>query len=191
VFAIFKPSPHNDSTALRLLNFAALLAALVCFEFLLRGLLALRSRASASPLPVFHCWLLGYALFLSTSFFVLEMPSTPDIWIAALTYLIGGILLRIRLNGGTAPLFAALGAALGFAYLGKTFYLPMGIVFLAAAWLATGAGRSSLPRLVLGMAVFVAISGTWMGMLSRSEGRFTYGDVGKIAVTVTNDRPPR
>jgi hypothetical protein len=191
VFAVFKPSPYNDSTGLRLLNFAALLVTLACFEFLLRGLLTLQSRASALALPVFHYWLLGYALFLSTSIFVLEMPSTPDVWVAALTYLVAGIVLRVELSGGKTLLFAALGIALGIAYLTKAFYLPLSGVFFATAWLATGAPRANLQRLAVGLVLFSVIAGTWIGVLSRSERRFTYGDVGKIALAMTNDRIPQ
>src|SRR5262249_19255167 len=189
VFAIFKPSPYNDSTALRLVNFAALLVALASFEFLFRALLALQNRTAASPpLSAFHGWLLGYALFLSTSIFVLALPNTPDVWVAAFTYLIAGIVLRLQLQGATTPRFAALGAALGLAYLAKTFYLPMSVVFFAAALRATGAPRANLHRLAVGVAVFGVIAGTWIGVLSRSERRFTYGDVGKIAIAVTHDR---
>src|SRR5262249_29026211 len=76
-----------ESTAIHFVNAAALLVSLGCFEFFLRALRRERVTGEGGSTPLAF-WLLGYALFFSTSFFVLTINiTTPDVWVAALTYL--------------------------------------------------------------------------------------------------------
>ena len=162
VLAIFKPSPQFESTALRLLNLVALLVALACFEFFVRSLLSLGSNSLPFGVPPFFFWLLAYSLFLSTSLFVLGLPfaTTPDVWVSAFTYLLSGLLIRIRATGGSAILFSAFGLTLAFAYFAKTFYFPLSFVFLVTAWFAAGATRSTFKRLALAVLAFGLVAGS-------------------------------
>ncbi len=193
----FRTGPYWDSTILHLLNFGGLLFSLCSFEFFFRSFLLIQNRLhssgeAAEPLPDLAWWALGYALFLSTSLLVLSVVNTtPDIWVAALTYAIAGLVLRIAVNGGGWSLFAILGFGLGCAYLTKTFYFPMSFVFLVTAWFASGNPRKSFKQAVLGFLTFALVAGPWITVLSRAKHRFTFGDVGKLAFVIFIDQLPQ
>lgn len=195
--SIFHPSPYWESTLLHLLNFAGLLLALRSFEFFFRAFLHMQEQFAASAgaeprLPNWGWWALGYGLFLSTALFVQTVSATtPDIWVAALTFLISGLILRIRTQAGGRLLFAALGLALACAYLTKTFYFPLTFVLLPTAWLATGNLRKSFKQAFLALAVFILIAAPWITLLSRSKTRVTFGDVGKLNFAMMIDQIPQ
>jgi len=195
--AIFHPVPYWESTLLHLVNFAGMLIALGCFEYFLRGLLLVRRKfrgvtGEQEALPELTLWVLGYGIFLSTSFFVLSVAmTTPDVWVFAFTYIVAGLIPRIHIAGGGWRLFALLGFTLALAYFSKTFYFPMSFVFLFAAWMAAGNLRHTARQAVLGLIVFLAVAGPWIAALSMSKGRLTFGDVGKLAFTEAIDRVRR
>jgi hypothetical protein len=191
--AITRSSPENESTLLHAVNFVGLLIALLAFEYFFRTLLRTRDEfQAASPQhrpPDFAFWALGYSVFLSSSFFILYLPSsTPDVWVCAFTYLAGGLLLSIHLRGASWTHFIALGFTLALAYLTKTFYFPLSFVFLLASWASAGLSRKSLKFAAAGLLTFSLVAGSWVVGLSRSEGRFTFGDVGKIAFAMSHAR---
>jgi hypothetical protein len=195
--AIFRPGAYWESTMVHIVNFVGFLAALGCFEYFLRVLLATRKemqcgQEEAGGLPELGFWILGYGLFLSTTLFVLVVrTATPDIWTCAFTFLAGGLVLRILVRGGGWVLFAALGATLGCAYLSKAFYFPMSFVFLLTAWVAAGSSRRAVKQAAVGLLFFALVAGPWVAALSQAKGRLTFGDVGKIAMAATMDRVPR
>lgn len=190
---VFHPSPAWESTVLHLLNFAALLVSLLSFEFFFRSFLQVRKKFNWDAredveLPELAWWALGYGLFLSTSLFILTASLTmPDMWVAAATYLIAGLILRIWTQGGGWALFGGLGFALGCAYLTKTFYFPMTFIFLPTAWLAAANPRKALPQAALGLAVFFLVAGPWIAALTRAKNRVTFGDVGKLSFAMMID----
>src|SRR6266852_6366600 len=194
---VLHPGPYWESSLLHFVNFAGFLFALVCFEFFFRSLLRhskeFASSVDAEPaLPDFGWWLLGYGLFLSTTLSLLPATyTTPDIWVSAFTYIVAGLILRIHISGGRWRLFALLGFTLALAYFSKTFYFPMSFVFLFAAWMAAGNFRRTVPQALLGLIVFLAVAGPWIAALSMSKGRFTFGDVGKLAFAEAIDRVRR
>lgn len=196
-FEVFRPNPYWESTVLHLLNFVGLLAALLTFEFFFRAFLHLRRQSLlagevADDLPELAWWALGYALFLSTSLLVLTVAvTTPDVWVAVWTYLVAGLLLRIRTVGGSPYLFAALGFALACAYFTKTFYFPMSFVFLITSWLCAGNPRKTAKHAIFGFAVFLLVAGPWVAALSHAKGRLTFGDTGKMNFAMMIDNIPR
>ena len=192
---VFRTNPYWDSTVIHLLDFAGLLLSLFSFEFFFRAFLRLHIQLPASEeaetaLSELGWWALGYALFLSTSLLLLTVVSTtPDVWVAVLTYLIAGLIVRIAFHRGGWHLFALLGLALGCAYLTKTFYFPMSFVFLLTAWFAARNPRKTFKQAVLGLLAFLLVAGPWIVVLSRAKHRFTFGDVGKVAFARFYDRP--
>ena len=191
---VFHPGPYWESPLLHLLNFTALLVSLFSFEFFFWSFLHVRKHfkwddSDHDQLPELAWWALGYGLFLSTSLFILTASLTmPDMWVAAATYLVAGLILRIWTQGGGWALFGALGFALGCAYLTKAFYFPMTFVFLATAWLATENPRKTLKQAVLGFVVFALVAGPWIAVLSRAKNRITFGDVGKLSFAMMIDQ---
>lgn len=172
-------SPYWETPALHLVNFVAFLVSLLAFEFFLCALL------KTHALEDLHVesqtwWLIGYSLFLSTSLYVLNIAvSTPDIWLAAMTYLASGIVVRIRNDEASYPIFAWLGAVLALGYLFKAFFFPLSFVILLTAWLATGNPRKTAPQILLATLVFSALSGPFVFALTRSTHRLTFGDTGR------------
>jgi len=197
VLRLFHPAPYWESTLLHLLNFAALLLSLLSFEFFFRAFLRARKQfgwagGESEALPELGWWALGYALFLSTSLFVLSATvATPDIWVAVFTYFVAGLILRICMKGGGWGLFATLGFVLGIAYLTKSFYFPLSFVFLLTAWLAAGNPRKTMKYAALGLVTFFLVAGPWISVLSRAKHRLTFGDVGKLAFAEMVDDLPQ
>ena len=193
----FHPTPYWESTLLHLVNFAGLVTALACFEFFFRSFVrhCEECRSSEDPkpaLPEFAWWALGYGLFLSTTLFLLPATDTsPDIWVSAFTYIIGGLILRIRIAGGGWGLFVLLGFTLAFAYFAKTFYFPLSFVFLLAAWMAAGNLRRTVRQAAIALLVFLFVAGPWIFLLSSTRHRFTFGDAGKVNAAIFVDQIPQ
>jgi hypothetical protein len=193
-----KPSGYWESTFLHLINFVGILVALGAFEYFYSALLKTnKPSAEASGeqegLSELGHWLLGYGIFLSTMLFVLYASSTttPDVWICVFTFIAGGLLARIRANGGGWPYFAMLGLTLGCAYLTKSFYFPMSFIFLLAAWLATGAPRKTMRQAILALVVFAIVAGPWIAEISRAKERITFGDAGTMNFAMSINELPR
>jgi hypothetical protein len=191
---VVKPNPARETTVLHLVNFVGLLAALWAFEFFFRSYLQVRRKngienAGEEALSEIGYWTLGYGVFCSTCFFILTAPSTttPDVWVCGLTFVAVGLLLKIRERGGGWGLFALLGLVLGLAYLTKAVYFPLSFVFLAAAWVAAGRSWKQLKFAAAAVVVFGLFAGPWIAAISQAKGRWTFGDVGKIAYAVTVD----
>jgi len=188
-FWVFKPSGYWETTILHLLDFVGLLVALRAFEFFFRNFLAAKQKFARPDmenieLAISVWWMLGYALFLSTTLEVLSMyPTSPDAWVCGVTFLSAGLILKISMRGVGLPYFAALGLVLGLGYLTKAFYFPLAFVFIGTAWLASRGLRNNLTGAVIALAVFTLVAAPFVFALSRAKHRFTYGDVGKIAYT--------
>jgi hypothetical protein len=189
VLWVFKPSGYWETTILHLLDFAGLLVALCAFEFFFSNFLAAKQNfalpdSESFQLPLSVWWMLGYALFLSTTLEVLSMyPTSPDAWVCGVTFLSAGLILKIYMRGVGLPYFAALGLVLGLGYLTKTFYFPLAFFFIGTAWLASHGLRKNLTGAVIALVAFTLVAGPFVLALSRAKHRFTYGDVGKIAYT--------
>ena len=196
-FLAFQPSPFWETTLLHLTNFVGLLIGLLCFEFFFRALLRLQNQLTASgtalaELPESAWWTLGYTVFLSTAIFVqTTTATTPDIWVAAWTYLIVGLLLCIWQAGGGWRLFALLGFILALAYLTKTFYFPISFIFIPVAWMAAGNVRKNAWQPAVALLAFFAVAGPWIFALSENRHRLTFGDTGKLNFAMMIDDIPQ
>jgi hypothetical protein len=172
-------SPYWETPALHLVNFVAFLASLLAFEFFLRALLKTNSFGGLR-VESQSWWLIGYSLFLSTSLYVLNIAvPTPDVWLAAMTYLASGIVVRIRSGETSHAIFACLGGVLALGYLFKAFFFPWSFIILLTTWFATGNLRKAAPKILLATLVFAALSGPFVFALSRSVHRLTFGDTGR------------
>jgi 4-amino-4-deoxy-L-arabinose transferase-like glycosyltransferase len=192
---LFQPSPFQEFTVVRLLNFALYLLSLAAFVFFLRALERFRqtrmdddpaaasadSATQPDALPR-RAWLVfAYALFVWTSLSMNRVARTsPDVLVSALVFVASALLLRVRLRRAGWLAFALLGLTLGVGYLTKTFMFPLAFVFLAAALFAYGNLRRALPRVALALLVFLAVSAPFVVALSRAKGRLTIGDTGRL-----------
>lgn len=187
-FFITKPSPYWKFTIVHVVNFGIYLFALGCFGFLIRQALGARLNLSSEllakgliTLPDWAVLGLGYSLFIWSSLFLVTVSlESPDLLVASFVYLATGILLRIRWRPGSWWPFIVLGIVLGLGYLSKSVMLPIGLVFTIAAVLAVGNLRQALPRVSLTVVLLLLVAAPFVVAMSRSKGRFTTGESGKL-----------
>lgn len=187
-FFITKPSAYWKFTIVHVVNFGIYLFALGCFSFLIRQTLSrresLRTELLTARLMTLPDWAvlgLGYSLFIWSSLFLVTVSlESPDMLVASFVYLACGILLRIRLRPASWWPFILLGIVLGLGYLSKSVMLPIGLVFTFAGVLAVGNLRQALPRISLTVVLMLLIAAPFVVALSRSKGRFTTGESGRL-----------
>ena len=76
--------------------------------------------------------------------------------------------------------FVGFGAVLGLSYLAKAAMFPVSFVFLGTAVPVAGNIRRAAPRILLSLVSFLLVCGPFMFALSKSKGRVTFGEAGKI-----------
>lgn len=191
---LFQPSPFQEFTVVRLLNFALYLLCLAAFVFFLRELERFRqthfndrddvqadSQAEPRALPPWAWLIFAYALFIWTSLSMNRVARTsPDVLVSGLVFVASALLLRIRMRRAGWLSFALFGLTLGVGYLTKTFMFPLAFVFLAAGLFAHGSVRRAAPRIALALFVFLAASAPFVVAISRAKGRLTIGDTGRL-----------
>ena len=186
--SIIKPSPYWKFAVLHVLNFLIYLFALGCFGFLIRELVRRQQNQSAElvaanlvKVPAWALLALGYSLFIWSSLFLISIQlESPDMLVAGFMYLATGVFFRLRRPHSNWAWFALFGIVLGFGYLAKSVMLPMALVFIVAGVFAVGSLRHALPRVALTVALFVLVAGPFVFAISRSKGRFTTGESGKL-----------
>ena len=181
IFRIARPAMAWQYPVVHLLNFAILLAALFCFEFFWRELLAWREDKSRGGESGPFVWALGYLLFAYVHFVFhpLELV-TPDLAVAALVYLASGWMLRFAAGRMSAAYAGLLGVVLGVGYLAKAAMFPFAVVVLATMFAVAckrRAGKWLVGTVLLG---FLVISIPFIAALSWNAHRFTLGDSGEF-----------
>jgi len=198
VLSVFKPSVVWELVLLHCFNCLVLVGSLASFEYFLNALIQYVSNTNRAideewkPLPAWVFRAIGYALFFWDSLYAIP-PSfeTPDVLVVALVLIAAAILLRIASGRDTWQYYAALGIVLGLAYLTKAVMFPLSFAFLAVAPFATGNLGRAASRALLAFVLFFLIASPFALTLSRSKGRLTFGDSGRIAYAeyVNNVRP--
>ena len=193
-----RPSPYWEFAVAHLVNLFVYLWALSSFSFFLGELIRYhrhRERLAGDgwmSLPGWAWLVLGYTLFIWTSqMFITVYHVSPDLCMAACVFLASGITLRIRRGETSWRVFILLGTVLGLGYLAKAPMFPLSFVFLLVSLLAVDNLRRAVPRVGVALLVFFLIAGPYVVALSRSKGRLTFGDSGKINYAVLVGRLPR
>jgi len=198
------PSARWEIPLVHLVNFVIFLAALASFEFLLRraiGVLRQESRRddkkSAVALPIWVWQLLGYSLFVWSTFGMIWAPRvvTPDLCVAAFLYLDGGLLLSLGAGSPKLRTSLLLGLTLGFGYLAKAILFPMAFLFMAIAFFAIGAWRRAVLPLAVTFLVFCAVAAPLVIAMSERVGKPSYSEAGNLNYAwhvnyVRQDKPP-
>lgn len=186
--SVLKPSSHWLFPAVQLINFLISLVAMWCFEYFwrFRGARQVED-ACESPAPHFvgfprWAWqVLGYSLFIWT--ITQAIPSSEvgaDLLVASIVFLACGLVVRIRAGHIGLVRFLFLGLVLGLGYLAKAVIFPLAFVFLGVALFAPGKPQRASARILAALIVFLVVSAPFITAISRSKGRFTTGDTGKI-----------
>lgn len=184
---IFNPNPFHHALAVHLFSFLNLIVALVIFEYFLseffvfrRQFAAPQTESTAEVISDEAVWLLGYSLFFwITTFLTPPSLEQPDILVFILYLLVASICMQLCYREEWWR-YALLGLLLGLGYLAKSVMFPLGFVFLAAVFVQRPQ-RRVFSGVVLAAVIFVAASLPFSLALSRSKGRFTFGDVGTMA----------
>jgi hypothetical protein len=187
---VLKPSAYWGFPVVHFVNLLIFVGALGSFEFFLRAFIHFhknRKRIGGNPgdgggLPEWAWYVLGYSLFIWTSMVMIGAGRdvSPDLCVAALVYLASGLLLWMRSDAVTWRTFVLFGAALGFGYLAKAVMFPLAFVLLAVALFCLPSLRKAAPRVLVSGLVFAAIASPWLILISRADGRLTFGDSGRV-----------
>lgn len=186
--ALFRPTPEGEVPLLHGLNFVIFSVALWGFWFFLRsmqagwGKLNREANREAPPQsPVFAAFALAVFLWFSLKDIGVAIV-TPDLMIAALVFLAGGIVWRIAagIDGGLRP-YVVLGAVLGFGYLFKSAFLPLGLALIAVLFLAPPALSVERKKLAVTGLVLVVVCLPWIVAVSLRLGSPSIGATGKLA----------
>ncbi len=123
----------------------------------------------------------GYTFFFWVSLFQ-SPPSlvTPDALVLTSILVAAGIIVRIAGGAGSWLRFVALGIVLAFGFLAKAVMFPLAFIFLGATFLTIGNIRRAAPRVTLALIAFLLASAPYLFLLSRTKGRITFGDSGRI-----------
>jgi hypothetical protein len=175
-----------ESTLLHLVNFSGYLGAYASFEFFLTQLMRSEQENSHSDYSLAgseSAWhTLGLGLFLYSSLYMANHAgSSPDIFVVFFVYLAAGLLMRMQSGQAQAGTYGAFGAALGFGYLAKTAMFPLSLVFLAVAGFTCLRQPKWRRAFLLAPVCFTLVAWPWIMVLSHAKGRFTFGDVGRLA----------
>jgi hypothetical protein len=194
---VLKPSAYWEFPLVHAVNFVIFLGALASFEFLLRALIdGKRNADEGAPglatLPEWAWWSIGYALFLWVSFDLIGLgTTTPDMCVAAFTYLAAGVVLKIRAGSTGWMTFILLGAMLGLGYWAKAIMFPLSFVFLGVALFSMGSLPKAAPRVLLAAVVFLAVASPFLIAFSTAVGHLTFGESGRLNYIWFVDQPFR
>lgn len=189
---LMHPSAYWELPVVHLVNLVILLGALASFEFLmrnaiqvLRGVDGQQDTESTYPMPAWRWQLLGYSLFVSSTFVLISglRRVNPDLCVAAFVYLDAGLLLRLRNGTKKTRTCLLLGITLGLGYLAKAILFPMAFVFMAVAWFVIGERRKALLPLAMTLLVFSAIAAPLVTLISRKAGRASFSESGALNIT--------
>ncbi len=183
---VLKPSMWWEFITVHFVNLIIYVFALFCFRFLMHAILhALKRRTTDSdgfvPLPDWALLAMGYGVFLWCSLVLIDVSEvTPDLMVAGIVFLIAGYLVDLRVDDSYGKL-AMFGALNGAAYLSKTIMFPMGLCFLAILLVSGKITKRRIGGVLLSGVVFLIVCTPFIYALSKSKGRLTYGDTGRLA----------
>jgi hypothetical protein len=177
------PAMHLEFPAVHAVHFLIYLLALFAFDFFLRESLARRTPGNSTEVHAEWPWaVLGYGFFLWSTLYMIGLGViTPDLLVATLVFLVAGMIIRLQRVPHSRPgWFAGIGLVLGLGTLAKTIFLPFGILVLACLVVMLALRRTSMAPAALAGFTFVLVAGPWIGTLSTSKGRLTFGDNGRV-----------
>jgi len=184
--ALLHPSPYWESTVLHAVNLFDYFLSLACFAFFFRELTALiesRRSAPGEPFRLGWAWtLFGYSLFVYASVELIGVNTdTPDLLVSGVMLFATALLIRLSRGGAPKwPIYFALGVLLAVGYLAKAVMFPLALCFIFCSAFVGGNLRKRAPLAALALVAFVVAAGPWLAVLSRAEGRLTFGDSGRL-----------
>ena len=182
---ILKPSIPREFPVVHLVNFFIFLLALAAFRIFLWSTIKTTAQATdadtIASLPQWAITAIGYVIFLWSTLVLDDLILvTPDILLQAWIYLLGALLLELRTRN-TYWKFAAFGVIYAFAYLTKGVMFPLSVVFFAVLLFSGPFSARRISGVIVAGIMFLLVASPFIYSLSRSKGRLTSGDTGKLA----------
>ncbi len=182
VTPIFPDTPAGEWIAVHLLNLAIFVATFFSFFWLVKvaahlpGLSPIADNEKSTRLLLVG----SLAIFLSVELSLDNVSRVgPDMLVSCLLFEATALLLLLR-EKPAAPRAILLGLTLGFGYVVKSIFLPLTLLFLVTALIATWKKRGSLLSLAL-IAVFAGLFAVpYIAGISWSSGHRTLGDSGPL-----------
>lgn len=187
IFRTFRPSVYWESTVTKMANFVIYALAIVLFNVLLHSLIRNSSVVNNADeefeaVPVWAMWILGNTFLIFTVIlFVPLWVVSPDLCVEALLFAAAALLIRLRTSNGAWLTCVLFGTVLGVAYLAKSVMFPLGFVFLVCGLIAMRPLKRAIPRTALATLCFLLVGLPFIIAMSKSKGRITFGDTGRIA----------
>ncbi len=179
VGAILRLPRTADFILTHVANYVAYILALLAFEFFLRGIPRVREGSSDRRRD---WWVLGYALFLWATLGLIGLGfPTPDMLLAGAAFMVAGVLVRVSPAGRARTQGVTLGTAAGIGYLAKAVFFPLFFIFLPVAGIMWWRARRTLVPTILAALCFAAVALPYAAALSRTEGKMTFGESGRLA----------
>ncbi len=180
---LIKPDMQWEYPVAHLISMIIFFFTLASFNYFLHNLIKYhRTIVIEGGIPEWFFLLTGHFIFLWSTLALIPFNIlNPDILVAAIVYIIGGILIRIRMGEFSPRTFALLGIILGLGYLSKTVMFLGAFIFLAVSLSLVRGRRAFLSGTALVLGCFLMVATPYVTALSRSKGRLTYGDTGKLA----------
>ena len=185
--ALLHPSLATEMRAYYLVNFGIFLLEMVAMVAIADAIAGSRFEVQGSRwlLDRYGMRYLGLGLLVIASQRELSLGKVrPDALLQAFLLLAVTALLR-HVATGKVRWAAAMGLALGCAYLTKSFAFVFALLCVAAVFVLRWIWmRAALPRVVAGASValvcFGVVAGPYVAALSRQHGRLDFGDSGSL-----------
>lgn len=178
------PTPEWLYPSVQLINLFDFAAAVAAFDYLVRAVLHYRARLAlpdrAAGLSDGTLTVAAYASFAITIAFQLNVRlMSPDMIVAAVVFVVSGLLLDAQPEPERTSRWIGVGATLAIGYLAKTVMFPVAVFYLLVAFVL-GAGPRWRRGALVAAVTFVAVAGPWLLALSIWKGHPTYGDTGGL-----------
>jgi hypothetical protein len=177
----------NELQWLKCVNFVCFVAAMgACelFVYMLKRQYVSLYEGTRRPLPFPLIRALSYSMFLfaTLSWIKLRLVA-PEMMVFVLMVTSTSTVLWIKEDSDPYLRFVLLGVSTALGYLFKSFFFPFSTLFFALAGIVCGSLRKAVPRILLGAMVMLMVSGPLIFALSRTVGRFSFGEVGNFCYT--------
>jgi hypothetical protein len=181
---LFHPSPSLEIPLLHLLNWLIFLAAQLCFAFFLQAWYTPKQDSTANErdvarrgiLVAFAFWLFFWAV---VQFIPISLV-TPDLCVAGIVFLVGGICGQLcRPTSGWKHYFA-LGGALSLGYYAKAAMFPAALLLLLLLFFWPPSGSHNRYRVLVAVVAFFVASAPLVTFMSKRVGRLSLSESGNM-----------
>lgn len=181
VFGLFHPAMENEMLAVRLTNFACLIALMFVAVVFGRTFLTCLKKdedPQFKTISEWQYWLYYYSLF---SFSALVLggceKDTPDLLVSSFILIAANVLLLFKLGARSNSNFALFGCTLGLGYLAKSVVLPLSLIFYLGAWWEMRNEKGVWKKLLFSGACQLCFAVPFIIYISANYGYFTISDI--------------